>query len=120
MAAIQIGTLNFKQVFVGDLFDVTFDITSINLTGKTLVMTVFDEPTNTPILTFQESDGSLVKTVVSTTLTTVQLLKHGGSMVIPVLAETSPENRYYLLLKMYSVITDKQTILKGYFEVVDK
>ena len=80
MAAIQTGTINFDQVFTGDLFDVTIEIDDIDLSGMELEMVVFDDPDVDPILTFSEEDGSLTKVVNSSTKTTIRLLKQATDM----------------------------------------
>jgi hypothetical protein len=120
MSEIEVGIINFLQVFPGDLFDVYFDIEDIDISGMKLKMEFRADPDSDPVVTFQESDGSLSKIVYSNILTTVHLLKNGDEMLIPVLSESSPENRYLGTLIMYSTVDDVLTIGKSYMEVVDQ
>lgn len=111
MAAIITGTINFTNVYAGDLFDVTFEITGIDLTGKILqsqLRATYDTPI---VLEFKESDGSLIKTVVSTTSTTVRLLKAASLM------EITP-GAYQHTIIMYTTDEDVQTIVNGTMTII--
>jgi len=111
MAAIIAGTINFTDVYFGDLFDVTFEITGIDLTAKTLrsqLRTAYDTEI---VLEFKETDGSLTKTVNSTTSTTVQLLKTASLMEIPL-------GTYQHTIIMYTTDEDVQTIINGTMTII--
>jgi len=124
MAAITAGVLSFRDVFQGDLFDVTISITGINLTGKTLECQVKENKDATAVLTFAESDDSLQKTIVDTDTTTLRFYKEAADMAdIPPLSARGdrPFLRYYLTVVQYtddSDIEDTQTIIEGTMEIV--
>lgn len=111
MAAIIQGVLNFKNVYTKDLFDVTFDIEGIDLTGKTLKCQVRETPDSPLIVEFSEDDSSLIKTVVSATLSTVRLIRDSKYMDIE-------PRKYYHTIIMYSTDNDVQTIINGYFDII--
>lgn len=112
MAAIEVGILDFEDVVKGDLFDVSFDIEDIDLTGKTLLMQVKKD--DTLIIEFKESDNSLTKTVVSTVKTSVRIIK------TPTLMNTVTVSVYPYSIIMYTAADDEQTIVEGNFYVVTK
>ncbi|MBU0973859.1 MAG: hypothetical protein KKC20_24690 [Proteobacteria bacterium] len=123
MPAIEVGRLRFRNVFVGDLFDVTFQISGIDLTGKTLRCQVRKDKDSEPVLTFSEDDNSIQKTIVSTTLTTVRFYKTADEMAnIPILSVgVRPILLYYFTVVMFtddSDVEDITTIIEGDMEVV--
>lgn len=109
MAAIVPGILVIQDVYQYDLFDISFDIEGINLTDKTLRCQVREEAGTTIVLDFNEDDGSLSKTIVSTTKTSVRLLKDSADMDVA-------EGTYMFTIIMFvddADIDDIQTIVKG-------
>ena len=114
MSAIILGKLTLDEVIHGDLFDITFDIEDINLSGKTLLMQVRLEQDLPVIVEFKESDGSLLKTVTSNILTTVRLLKSSVAM------KQVQLGFYKHSIIMYTSADDEQTIIDGLFTVVEK
>jgi hypothetical protein len=122
MSAIQTGTIAFTNVFQYDMFDNTFDIEGIDLTGKTLLCQVKESPDSAVALEFNEDDGSLTKTVVSSTKTTVTFYKDSQDMDIPPLFEKGSSSiSYYLTIVMFTDdadIGDVQTIVEGSMEIV--
>jgi hypothetical protein len=124
MAAISPGNISFRKVFQYDLFDITFDIEGVDITGKTLLMQVRENPDAAVSLEFMESDGSLTKTVVSTTKTTVRLYKDSHDMTVePLFQKGESSISYYLTIIMFTQdadIEDIITIAEGTMEVVDQ
>jgi hypothetical protein len=122
MAAIQPGVIRFNNVYQYDMFDVTFEITGINIGGKTLKCQVRESADTPVVLEFIESDGSLIKTVVSTTLTNVRFYKESEEMKLPPLSEPNMTPKYYqLTIIMYtddSDVEDVVTIVTGTMNVI--
>ena len=122
MSAIQTGTIAFTKVFQYDMFDNTFDIEGIDLTGKTLLCQVKETPDSAIALEFNEDDGSLTKTVVSSTKTTVIFYKDSQDMdILPLFEKGSSSISYYLTIVMFTAdsdIEDVQTIVEGSMEIV--
>ena len=120
MAAIIVGVLRFRDVFKGDLFDVSIKITGIYLTGKTLRCQVRENADADPVLTFSEDDGSLTTTITAANTTTVRFYKEAEDMDVPVLADGA---LYQLTIVMFtddSAIEDTLTIVEGDMQVVDQ
>ena len=126
MAAIEVGILRIREVFQGDLLDITFTIEGINLTGKTLKCQVRENADSDPVLTFEEDDdsvlSSLTKTIVSTTQTTLRMYKRADEMDIePLPLVGRIRTKYLLTIIMFtddSDIEDIETIIEGTMEVV--
>lgn len=122
MSAIQTGTIKFSNVFQYDMFDITFDIEGIDLTGKTLLCQVKESPESVAILEFNEDDDSLTKTVVSSVKTTVTFYKDSQEMSLPPLFDVGQTIiPYYLTIVMFtddSDIEDTLTIIEGTMEVI--
>lgn len=112
------GYIEYNEVVKGDMLDVTFDVEhDLDLTGKTLYAEVVVDPTknasSAPVLKFKESDGSLVKTIATSTLMSVRLYKQASDMeiapgkyLISVVMGTDPD------------FEDKQTIIRGKMTVL--
>jgi hypothetical protein len=123
MAAIQVGTLNFDNVYQHDMFDITFSITGesggpaeIDLTGKVLKMQVREEVDGAVKLEFNEDDGTLTLTENSDGTYDVRLYQ--DAEVIDMEAGV-----YYHTIVMYtddSNIEDVQTIIAGTMTVVNQ
>lgn len=111
MAAIEIGLFNFDNVVTGDMLDVTIDIAGIDLTGKTLKCQWRESYDTAAVVELKESDGSLIKTVVSSILTTARFVKNSTAMKIPM-------GIYKHKIIMYTTSEDVQTIAEGTAEVV--
>ena len=105
---------DFEDVIHGDLFDVVFDIEGVNLTGMTLLMQVKKGMDKPVVCEFKESDNTLVKSVVTTSITTVTLHKSAVSMKLV------PVGLYQYSIVMYSSADNEQTIIEGKFDVVVK
>ena len=115
---ISMGYIEYNEVVKGDMLDVTFDVEhDLDLTGKTLYAEVVVDPTknasSAPVLKFKESDGSLVKTIATSTLMSVRLYKQASDMeiapgkyLISVVMGTDPD------------FEDKQTIIRGKMTVL--
>ena len=114
MAEIVAGAMNLEDVRHGDLFDVVFDVEGIDLTGKTLFCQVRREMDAEVCLTFRESDGSLIKNVVSSNLTTVTLRKSSTFM-----KSVSPYAYKYDII-MFTTNDDEQTIIEGKINVIPR
>jgi len=132
MAAIEVGILRFREVYQGDMLDVTIDIEGIDLTGKTLKMQVRKTPTSEAVLTFEEDDApssgglnSLTLTVNSITNSTVRFYKTAQEMadITPLSYNVRPSKKYALTVVMFTDdddIEDTQTIIEGDMEVIEQ
>jgi len=113
MAAIEVGILRLREVYQGDMLDVTFTIEGIDLTGKTLECQVRKTPTSDAVLTFAEDDdsvlSSLTKTVESNTITRVRFYKRADQMadILPLsVIGARPTKKYYIVM---AIIVGEQT-----------
>lgn len=113
MAAISIATFNFDDVVKGDMIDISIDIEGIDLTGKTLLCQWRENYDKDVVVEFNETDGSLVKTIVSTTKTTVQFLKYSSSMDVII-------GTYLHSIIMFTTDEDVQTLAKGTVSIVSQ
>ena len=112
MAALIIGEINFKGVFTRDLFDVSFDVKGIDLNSKTALCQV-RKADNTPVVVeFDATDGSLVLTPTSTTLSTLRLVRSSKYMYI------EPGKYLHSIIVFTAGQDDVQTIATGYFEII--
>lgn len=115
---ISIGYIEFNEVVKGDMLDVSFDVQhNLDLTGKTLRAEVVNDPARSAIsstvLSFIESDGSLVKTIDSDMLMTIKLYKKASEMEIA-------SGKYLISITMGTEpdFEDRQTIIRGRMNVL--
>ena len=113
MAEIRVGKIRMKDHFTGDAINVSFQISGINLTGKTLFCQVRETIDSAPVAEFREDDSTLNKTINSTVLTTVQLVRLSTEPKIPVLPITIPITPYILTIISFTSPSDIQTIVEG-------
>lgn len=122
MSAIIPGIISFQNVYQLDMFDISFDIEGIDLTGKTLKCQVRENADSDVVLEFNEDDDSLIKTIVTTNKTTVTFYKDSVDMDIPVLSEAPAAIVYYQLTIIAftddSDIEDVETIVKGTMNIL--
>lgn len=119
MAEITKAVLSYGEVYKGCLFDTTFElVTNVTVTGKLFIFQVRRNPEDTIILTFKESDGSLVvsaaQAVPGTDQTTrnITLHKDGDDMNIA-------PSLYRCGLMVYSDLTDPEYLTEGTFDVLN-
>ena len=115
---IEIGYIELTGVIKGDMLDVSFDIEhDLDLTGKSLRAEVIADPvrsaTSGVVLSFNESDESLVKTISTSTLMTVRLYKKASDM------EIAP-GKYLIAVAMGTdpEFEDRQTLVRGKVNVL--
>jgi hypothetical protein len=100
--------MNLSEVIIGDMINFTIPISGLDLTGKTLKMQWSEAWDQTPALTFQESDGTLTKSLVQGENTTnITLYQTSATMA------NIKKGTYNIALTMFTGANDIQTIIKG-------
>lgn len=116
MAAIQVGSVNFTEVYQHDMFDITINVDGLDFTGKTLKMQVREEVDGAVKVDFNETDATLTKTELSDGSWDVRLYQDAN--VIEMDAGT-----YYHTIIMYTDDSDDedvQTIIAGTMTIVNQ
>lgn len=113
MAAIIQGEIKIEGIYKGDEINLDFEITGINLTGKTLLCQVRKDANSPLALEFNEADNSLTKTVVSTSVTNMTLSRSS------IYTSKMSEGVYKLSVVSFTNNTDVQTIIVGTLEIIN-
>lgn len=115
MAAIEIGYLYIEDQYQNSKLDFEFDIEGIDLTGKTLLCQAKSSTRSDVAIEFKETDGSLEKTVVSETLTTVRFYKGATEMdIIPGVYQ------HTIIMYTESDADDTEVIAKGKITIINQ